>query len=280
MQLTFAREPADVPPEVDVFLASRVERNVLATVLAGARQGRFAAGAQLFGWSTDGAGAVCAVALRTTPHPLLCSELAPSLAPQLLAHWLQQDPQPSGVSATLETARALAAAWNAGTGGRARLHMAEAMHVLEQAQAPSRPAAGELRAAREHEVPLLGGWERAFAREAGVPEVHDAESTVAARLTAGTQLVWDDGEPVCTVCFWPPIAGTARIGPVYTPPERRARGYGSSAVAAAAARLLQEGARRCMLFTDLSNPTSNRIYASVGFRRHAEWEWYEFPAKE
>lgn len=27
-----------------------------------------------------------------------------------------------------------------------------------------------------------------------------------------------------------------------------------------------------MLFTDLANPTSNRIYAAVGFRRVADWE--------
>jgi predicted GNAT family acetyltransferase len=27
-----------------------------------------------------------------------------------------------------------------------------------------------------------------------------------------------------------------------------------------------------MLYTDLNNPTSNRIYADVGYRRIAEWE--------
>jgi predicted GNAT family acetyltransferase len=35
-------------------------------------------------------------------------------------------------------------------------------------------------------------------------------------------------------------------------------------VAAASRALLQQGARQCALFTDLSNPTSNRIYAAVG----------------
>ena len=33
---------------------------------------------------------------------------------------------------------------------------------------------------------------------------------------------------------------------------------------------------RCMLFTDLSNPTSNKIYAEVGYRRIADWEEYAF----
>jgi predicted GNAT family acetyltransferase len=31
-----------------------------------------------------------------------------------------------------------------------------------------------------------------------------------------------------------------------------------------------------MLFTDLSNPTSNKIYADVGYRRIGEWEETEF----
>jgi predicted GNAT family acetyltransferase len=30
-----------------------------------------------------------------------------------------------------------------------------------------------------------------------------------------------------------------------------------------------------MLYTDLANPTSNRIYAAVGFRRFADWEELE-----
>jgi predicted GNAT family acetyltransferase len=74
----------------------------------------------------------------------------------------------------------------------------------------------------------------------------------------------------------PPVAGTIRIGPVYTPPEHRRHGYASSAVAAASRRALSAGARQCMLFTDLANPTSNRIYARVGFRRCADWEELKF----
>jgi predicted GNAT family acetyltransferase len=31
-----------------------------------------------------------------------------------------------------------------------------------------------------------------------------------------------------------------------------------------------------MLFTDLANSTSNKIYAAVGFRRCAEWEEHDF----
>jgi RimJ/RimL family protein N-acetyltransferase len=52
----------------------------------------------------------------------------------------------------------------------------------------------------------------------------------------------------------------------------RSRGYASSAVAAVSRHALATGAHTCMLYTDLANPTSNKIYADVGYRRIAEWE--------
>jgi hypothetical protein len=52
-------------------------------------------------------------------------------------------------------------------------------------------------------------------------------------------------------------------------PRRRARerrrGYGSAVTAAVTAERLAAGRRFCFLYTDLANPTSNRIYASLGY---------------
>jgi hypothetical protein len=43
-------------------------------------------------------------------------------------------------------------------------------------------------------------------------------------------------------------------------------------VAALSRHALAEGAERCALFTDLANPTSNKIYAEVGYRPLDAWE--------
>jgi predicted GNAT family acetyltransferase len=59
---------------------------------------------------------------------------------------------------------------------------------------------------------------------------------------------------------------------VYTPPEHRRRGYATALVADLSRHALRTGAERCMLFTDLANPTSNRIYARIGYRRCGDWE--------
>ena len=80
-------------------------------------------------------------------------------------------------------------------------------------------------------------------------------------------LVWQDGQPVSMLAVNREVAGVVRVGAVYTPPPYRRRGYAGSAVAAASRRALAHGANRCMLYTDLDNPTSNKIYAEVGYRR-------------
>jgi predicted GNAT family acetyltransferase len=62
-----------------------------------------------------------------------------------------------------------------------------------------------------------------------------------------------------------PPAG-CRIGAVFTPPERRRRGYASALVAAVSRRSLEEGRSWCSLYADLANPTSNSIYQAIGYQ--------------
>ena len=52
---------------------------------------------------------------------------------------------------------------------------------------------------------------------------------------------------------------------MYTPREHRGHGFGSAATAAVSQRCLDAGRRFCFLYTDLANPTSNKIYTEVGY---------------
>jgi predicted GNAT family acetyltransferase len=58
---------------------------------------------------------------------------------------------------------------------------------------------------------------------------------------------------------------------VYTPPELRGNGYASAVVAALSERELAGGAAWCSLFTDLANPTSNHIYAELGYEPRCDY---------
>jgi predicted GNAT family acetyltransferase len=83
------------------------------------------------------------------------------------------------------------------------------------------------------------------------------------------------------------LAGAARptvngiaIGPVYTPPQFRGKGYASSLVAKLSQHLLDQGRTFCTLFTDLANPTSNRIYQNIGYRPVCDYTVYRFNKKD
>ena len=97
--------------------------------------------------------------------------------------------------------------------------------------------------------------------------MHEVERSVDARLTggAGGFTIWEDGKPVSVAGWGGRTPNGARIGPVYTPPEHRRRGYGSAVTAAATDELLSSGCRLCFLYTDLTNPTSNHIYSELGY---------------
>jgi len=274
------RDLEEFAARVEGFLAARLDRNVLATVLWHARRGRFDAHPTLCGYGLDADARVCAVALRTPPAPLLATELEGAWAATLIERWLPGDPDLPGVVALSSTARAIATAWEHATGGRSRCRTREAMYELHAVSDPPLPAPGELRLATAADRELLIAWERSFAAEAGVAVVDDAEQMVDRRLCHASQFVWHADGPVSTLSLSPMIAGTVRIGPVYTPHQHRRRGYAGSAVAAACRLALVGGAERCALFADLDNPTSNRVYLSVGFSAVADWEEHAFGLSE
>jgi len=267
-------DPFQFAAQAAPLLAARLEHNLLATIAADVR-GSSSRGPVLFAVACDGDGEPRAAALRTPPWPLLVIGTDEVPVEPLLERWLERDAPLPGVGGPAESSRAVADAYVSLTGAGSKLAMREAMQSLEQVSAPERPPRGRLREAATHEVGLLIEWERAFRAEAGVTG-GDPEPAVRARMERGAAFIWDDEGPVCTVGRARTYAAVARVGPVYTPPEHRRRGYGSAAVAAVAQRALDGDADRCMLLSDLANPTASGVYHRLGFRQFAEWHDYAF----
>ncbi len=141
---------------------------------------------------------------------------------------------------------------------------------------PPAPVPGELVAATADDLDLVTKWFAAFMgdadEQAGRPRgssAHEApdRSELLRRLVGQQIWFWVDegGTPVHLTAASPPSFGVARVGPVYTPPAQRGRGWASNAVAEVSRRLQAQGVRVC-LFTDQANPTSNKIYAALGYR--------------
>jgi hypothetical protein len=258
------------------FIAQRVEYNVLATILLAVLNGRYDDVRPQFAYRTGADGVVDAAALRTPPFSIITTRLEPPAAGELMAAWLRADPGVSGANGEPTTVRALADAWRARTGGSTRAKRSMAIHELHTVVDPPRPAAGRLRLGKRAEHALLVRWWHEFAVEADSVGGVRAVQNVDARLDADALFVWDDGGPVSLVAISPAVAGVVRVGPVYTPPARRRRGYAGMAVAEVSRHVLANGATGCTLFTDLDNPTSNKIYAEVGYRRIGDWEEHQF----
>ena len=87
------------------------------------------------------------------------------------------------------------------------------------------------------------------------------------QVVQGGVLVWEaGGVPVSLACVTRQVAGMVRVGPVYTPPERRGHGYASAVTAEVSRAACAAGAGEVLLYTDLANPVSNSIYQRIGDR--------------
>ena len=137
-----------------------------------------------------------------------------------------------------------------------------------------------MREAEPGDIPIVLEWLTAFAHEALGEAAHvtEAEETYRRREEdpEGAWLLWDDDGPVSLAGYGNPTPTGTRVGPVYTPPEHRGRGYATSLVADLTAERLAAGLAFCFLFTDLANPTSNAIYARIGYEPVADWDQWLF----
>ncbi|MCL2363534.1 MAG: GNAT family N-acetyltransferase [Defluviitaleaceae bacterium] len=75
-----------------------------------------------------------------------------------------------------------------------------------------------------------------------------------------------DGQPVSIAAAHREMVTVCGIGLVYTPPYFTRRGYATSCVAQLSQNVLDRGFKKCVLYTDLANPTSNSIYQKIGYR--------------
>jgi len=134
---------------------------------------------------------------------------------------------------------------------------------------------GKLRQAGPQERNLMILWTRAFQHEIG-ESGNDAELRVDRELAAEQLWLWDrSGEPVSMAASREPANGVVRLSGVYTPPEKRKHGFAAACVRALSKQLRDVG-YRCILYTDLGNPTSNSIYRRIGYRAVAEALRYRF----
>jgi GNAT superfamily N-acetyltransferase len=223
---------------------------------------------ELRGWLVRDGARVVGVALRTPPYNLVLARPLDGRAVDVLARGIGEELP--GVVAAVPEVDAFASAWAALHGKALTIRFEQRIYALSRVT-PPRGVPGAMRLAGPSDRDLVLEWVLACGAEAlpGDDERERVERSVDVRLressTAGIALWEAGGEPVSLAGFGGPTPNGVRIGPVYTPPTLRGRGYGSAVTAAASQLQLDRGRRFCFLYTDLANPTSNAIYVRIGY---------------
>lgn len=224
---------------------------------------------------------VVAAALRTPPRPLHLAHIdAPDAIP-LLAHDLHAvyGDTLSGVSGPSGATTTFVELYQRLSGQSNVLKLQRRVFELHTVN-PVTSVRGKLRKIIDADRPLLQAWIQAFFQEAlhekRDPEVVDRAINYYLELTdeQGIYFWEDDGEAVSMATATGPTPNGMRVINVYTPPEKRRQGYASACVAGLSQLLLDSGRKYCFLATDITNPTSNRIYQDVGYQPVCDLDEY------
>ena len=265
------------------FLREReAENNLALGLITGIKAGRtFGPIAPYFAVVRDD-DTITAAAMRTPPHNLILTAGSdPAALPLIIDDVLHAMPETPGLSGPKKLAASASELWHARTGSGARVVMAKRIYQLTRV-IPPRSVPGDARIARDADRKTIVPWFRAFVAEALPPADHptsvqDAEDTASYWIGGGGLWVWvDAGGLVAMAGASGRTPNGIRVGAVYTPPDKRRRGYASSLVAALSQAQLDSGRRFCFLYTDLANPTSNKIYQDIGYEPVCDVDEYRF----
>jgi len=263
-------------------LLSRDEaRNQLALAVAGTVVERPDAYERSRFWVATGRDGPVAAALRTSPHDLILADpLAPIGLHRVVDAVATDDPDVPGVVGNMPHVEEAALVLAGATGGRPEQILSQGVFALREvrgvAAVPGRP-----REPTDADRALLRAWMIEFLVEAVPDPQHQLDQldrSLETRFSSadGGFWIWEDIVPVSLAGYGGRTPTGIRVGPVYTPPGFRRRGYATALVAELSRWLLERGHRSVFLFTDLSNPTSNRIYLDVGYQQVAESAVFRF----
>lgn len=126
---------------------------------------------------------------------------------------------------------------------------------------------GKLRRVLEKDHFTIKEWMYHFCNEVNQPiSIEEANVKVKEMIKKSNLFVWEvNDELVSMACATRPTINNITISCVYSPINKRKNGYASDCVSALTQFLLDQGYKSTSLYTDLNNPTSNKIYIQIGY---------------
>lgn len=153
----------------------------------------------------------------------------------------------------------------------ASLKMDQRIYRLDKVKKAA-DAEGMLVKARLEHLSLVTEWVREFMYIIGEPvSKEQAAKAGKAFIEAGRLFLWEvNGKYVSMANAARPTVHNVTINYVYTPREERKKGYASSCVSTLSQLMLDSGFQTTSLYTDMTNPTSNKIYMEIGYEHVAD----------
>ncbi|WP_318211420.1 MULTISPECIES: GNAT family N-acetyltransferase [unclassified Streptomyces] len=253
----FTEDPAAFRAAAAPLLAAEPARNTAVLTMMDT--------AGRLGWWTEPDGRVTGVLVVSPPRVPAFGAITVEAARALAT--LDDEEEPTALRGETDAVEAFANATGRPWAPTARMRLFRLGTLTPPDPAP----AGRERVAGPADIPLAAAWAREFSRDIG--EDPDADPTaftelVTDRISDGRLLLWEDpdGRPVSMASVSRTLEGQARVHLVYTPPTERGRGYAAGVTEAVSRAALDGGAAQVLLFTHLSNPTSNALYQRLGYR--------------
>ena len=272
LKVLFSEDPAFVLSRAGHFLSSQpVHHNLILSTLharvAHAEQGRY--------WMAIQRADIVGVVLQSPlTFPATLTPMEPTVATAMADAIAEAGIALPGVNGEAAAAARFAGQWSERTKSAAIPFEGNRLYeLLQTAEVPA--VEGKLRQALPKERSLMILWSRAFQQEIG-ESADGTELRVDRGMAAGQLWVWEQSAEVVSMAISrEPVQGVVRLSGVYTPREKRKHGYAAACVHALSKKL-REGGYRCILYTDLGNPTSNSIYRRVGYGAVSEALRYRF----
>ena len=174
-----------------------------------------------------------------------------------------------GVMTEKSLAETFAKAYTSRNGSTFTTSMSQCIYELTAVNSDI-PILGDLRLLDEKDMHFFPYWLEAFhaANRYGNTEMYipqDAAPYLHRLSTKKLYILEDEGIPVSMAGYTREMQTAIGVAFVYTPSYYRKKGYATSCVAQISQMALTQGFEKCVLYTDLANPTSNSIYQKIGY---------------
>lgn len=152
-------------------------------------------------------------------------------------------------------------------GYRFELHMKQGIYRCRTVKMPEAKGTWKFRVAGLDDISLVAEWMEDFQNEC---TPHDPKfdyiKMATEKIGKGMIFLLEDGmQQVSMAGRSRDTATSSAVNLVFTPKSLRGNGYASFVTAKLTQHLLDQGKRETNLFTDMSNPTSNKIYQNIGY---------------